>query len=195
MPALTRSGRKDATRLRIIKTAQAQFVKDGIIKAKTSDIASAAGLAHGTIFVHFPTREILLVEAVKDFGRKITERIHELEAMAGNTREILEAHISGLSLFESFYTRLVTEGPLLPAQARQELLMIQSAVSYHLNGAVQRDIAAGRLKRVPIHLVFNTWIGLIHYYLVNRDMFSGGGPVLERYRDELLDFFMGLISR
>jgi hypothetical protein len=73
--------------------------------------------------------------------------------------------------------------------------MIQSAVSYHLNGAVQRDIAAGRLKRVPIHLVFNTWIGLIHYYLVNRDMFSGGGPVLERYRDELLDFFMGLISR
>ena len=195
MPGLKRGDRKDATRRIIIKTAQNQFVKDGIMNAKTADIASAAGLAHGTIFVHFPTRESLLVEAVVDLGKKITERIHELETHAGSVREILEAHVDGLALFESFYSRLVIEGPMLPEQARQELFMIQSAVSFHLGGAIEREISSGKLKRVPVHLIFNTWIGLIHYYLANKDMFSSGGPVLSRYRGELIDCFMTLISK
>ncbi len=189
-----RSDQKEETRKKLIKTALGQFVKDGILTAKTADIAAAAGVAHGTLFVHFSTRESLLTEVILEFGQKISSRIHELEAGAATMHDILEAHINGLIEYESFYTKLVVEGPLLPAEARHEMVMIQSAISYHLSRTAQREIEAGRIRNIPLHLLFNTWIGLIHYYLVNRELFTSGGSVLARHKDELLEHFINLIS-
>jgi hypothetical protein len=48
---------------------------------------------------------------------------------------------------------------------------------------------------MPLHLLFNTWIGLIHHYLMNRELFAPGASVVERHGRELLDHFMYLISK
>jgi hypothetical protein len=48
---------------------------------------------------------------------------------------------------------------------------------------------------MPLHLLFNTWIGLVNHYLVNRELFAPGASVIERRGAELLDHFMNLIGR
>ena len=45
-----------------------------------------------------------------------------------------------------------------------------------------------------MHLVFNGWLGLVHYYLSHSDLFVVEGSVLDRCGDELIDFYMGLLS-
>ncbi|NLI91482.1 MAG: TetR/AcrR family transcriptional regulator [Peptococcaceae bacterium] len=189
-----RQTQKDQTRKLLLDTAIVQLAKDGLITTKTSDIAKAAGVSHGTVFVHFPTREILLSEVIEEVGMRIASRLNELAGNGGSVRDILTAHLKGLSEYEAFYTRLVVENNLIPEKSRHTLIMIQSAISIHLNHAVEREVSLGSIRPFPTHLLFNTWVGLIHYYLSNADLFSPNHSVLHRHGQTLIDHFLTMIS-
>jgi AcrR family transcriptional regulator len=189
-----RREQKEQTRKQLIEVAFQQFAQNGLMATRTLDIAKAAGVAHGSVFVHFPTREALLITVIEEFGHRITQRIHELASGGGSVREVLEAHWNGLIEYEPFYTRLVTERQLLPKEVRHFLVMIQSAISLHLQQAAEAEMNAGTIRRFPLHLFFNTWMGLIHYYLANGDLFAPGESVLKRYGPELMDYFLDLTA-
>jgi AcrR family transcriptional regulator len=190
----TRQERKSRTRRRLIEAALKDFARDGLSMARTADIAARAGVSHGTVFLHFPTREDLLATAIEEFGRRVTRRIHELAERGNSVRDQLSAHLAGLAESEPFYTRLVIEGPMLSNGVRNTVTMIQSAISFHLSRAAEREMEEGTIRQMPFHLFFNTWIGLIHYYLVNAESFDPGESVLRRYGPELLEHFLALVK-
>lgn len=193
-PKTQRQLQKEQTRKLLIKTAFTQFAVHGLTSTKTADIAIAAKVSHGTVFAHFSTMETLLTAVIEEFGSRITLRLHELAACNDSLQKILEAHLRGLQEFEAFYTRLVIENRLLPSNSRDVFTMIQSAISFHLSQAAAKEIKDGTIAPCPIHLLFNTWLGLVHYYLANSDLFAPGESVLERYGQELIAHYMRLIS-
>ena len=190
----TRRERKERTRRILLKAAHEQLSRTGLVATRTLDIARRAGVSHGTIFVHFATREALVAAVIEEFGKRVAARMHELAAESRNVKEVLKAYLRGLSEFEPFYARLVTEGPLLPKEAGDALKEIQSAISLHLNQAAGREMDAGTVKRMPAHLMLNTWVGLVHYYIANREELAPRGSVIERHGSELLNHFVSLIS-
>ncbi len=189
-----RQKQKNLTRNHIIEISIKKFGENGITTTRTSDIAKAANVSHGTIFAHFSTQEELLIAVIEEFGNRITRRLHELVDTNSSLFEILEAHIKGLIEFEPFYTRLIIERRLLPENVRNIYIMIQSTVSFHIGLAAERAMEQSIIKKMPIHLLFNTWSGLIHYYITNSDLFSSNGSVLEEYYQELLQYYFNLIK-
>jgi AcrR family transcriptional regulator len=194
-PTRKRETQKRETRRRILQAASRVFAREGILASTTTAVAKEAGIAHGSIFVHFGSQEGLVVAAIEDFGEAVTLRLHELAEAGAGTRGVLETHLRGIREYEDFYARLVVEAPLLPAGARQSLMLIQSAIAFHLSPAIEADTKAGRIKAMPLSLLFNTWLGLLHYYLANRELFAPGASVIEGRGSELLDHFMSLISK
>lgn len=194
MPGTKRQEQKRQTRSRILEAAIEQFADQGLTTTPTAAIAQAAHVAHGTVFAHFSTQEELLSAAIEEFGERINLRLHELASTGGGVREVLAAHLRGLTEYEAFYARTVSEARLLPVEARNTLIMIQSTVSFHLSQAVEKEMAAGSILPLPVHMVFNGWVGLVHYYLVNGDLFAPGESVLERYGHDLLQYYMTLIK-
>jgi AcrR family transcriptional regulator len=185
---------KEQTRKQIIAAAFAEFAEKGFAATRTSDIANAANVSHGTVFVHFPTQEALLNAVIEEFGLRVSFRLHELASGNNSLRDILEAHIRGLTEYEQFYTKLVEERTLLPERARNTFILIQSTISFHLSQAAEREIGEGKIMNCPVHLLFNTWMGLIHYYIENSDLFAPGESVLKRCGKELTDHYMRLVS-
>jgi AcrR family transcriptional regulator len=185
---------KNQTRSILIETAFRLYARQGITATTTVDIAKAANVSHGTVFAHFSTQEALLNAVIEEFGARVTLRLHELAVGNEGLRDVLAAHLMALTEFEGFYTRLVIEGRLLPESARNVFVIIQSSISFHISQAVEREIKAGNIIPCPVHLLFNTWIGLIHYYLANSDLFAPDGSVLERYGQELLEHYLRLIA-
>src|ERR1035437_8367162 len=65
---------KSATRQRILQAAMRLFVSDGWQNTTTRDIALAAGIATGTLFNYFPTKEsiaaALMAEALERAGEE-----------------------------------------------------------------------------------------------------------------------------
>jgi len=185
---------KAKTRKFIIEVALNQFAKDGLTTTRTSDIANSANLSHGTIFAHFSTREDLLESVIEDFGMRVTKILHELVKDSSGIKELLEAHLKGIHKYELFYSRLISEASVLPENARNTLIGIQSVISFHLIQIAERDMKAFKIMKVPLDLMFNTWIGLIHYYLMNRDVFAPGESVISRYGQQLINHYINLIS-
>ena len=190
-----RQRQKNETRKRLIETAMDQFAKNGLSATRTADIAAAAEVSHGTVFTHFPTREALMEEVIEAFGMKITERMHELIGDKCGMREVLAAHLEGLEENEDFYAGLISEASVLPQDARNTLIMIQSAISFHIMQVAEREIVESRIKEMPFDLLYNTWLGLIHYYLANRELFAPGASVIAKHGRRLTEHFMNLITK
>ncbi|MGE5494474.1 MAG: TetR/AcrR family transcriptional regulator [Burkholderiales bacterium] len=190
-----RQAQKLRTRELIEETALSVFADKGFAAARAVDIANAAGVSHGTVFLHFPTMEELTAAVIERFGKRVSQRLHELASAGHGLSGVLEAHIKGLREHETFYTRLITERSLLPESAKTAFLSIQSSISLHISEAAERAMREGLIKQIPMHLLFNTWIGLVHYYLENGDLFAPGSSVLERRGGELIDHFMRLVSK
>ncbi|OPX46035.1 fatty acid metabolism regulator protein [Ruminiclostridium hungatei] len=188
-----RQMQKRQTRTRIIETALKLFAQNGFARTSTLAVAKESEVSHGTIFAHFKTQDELIIAVIGEFGDRINKRLHELAGGRSRLREVLKSHLDGLAEFEDFYIRLVTEIRLLPVEVRNTFTMIQSTVSFHISQAYERE--EGHLKKLPVHMVFNGWMGLIHYYLGNNDLFSPGQSVLGRYGEELAEYYINLISR
>jgi AcrR family transcriptional regulator len=191
---MNRAEQKLETRRRILDAAILVFGRDGILKATTADIAKEAGVAHGSVFVHFGSQEALVAVAIEDFGEAIARRLHETTRRGAGTREVLASHLAGIREHEDFYARLAAESSLLSAEAKNGLVLMQSAIAFHLVPAIEADRKTRRIKTMSLSLLFNTWLGLIHYYLANRELFSPGESVIDARGQELLDHFMSLIK-
>lgn len=80
-----RAARRMQTRERILGAAIAEFKKSGMAGADVNAIAAAAGVAHGTFFFHFPSKEHVLLELenreeariAAEFARFVEQR-HDL---------------------------------------------------------------------------------------------------------------------
>jgi TetR/AcrR family transcriptional regulator, repressor for uid operon len=58
----SREARRLLTRERILGAAIAEFAQSGMAGADVGAIVAAAGVAHGTFYFHFPTKEHVLLE-------------------------------------------------------------------------------------------------------------------------------------
>ncbi|MGH0054454.1 MAG: TetR/AcrR family transcriptional regulator [Sphaerochaetaceae bacterium] len=188
-----RKEQKAQTRERIITAAFKVYSERGF-SANTTAITDEAGISHGAIFVHFPNVESLLLCLLDRFGEDIKAELHEL-AEFGDMAALLDMHLRVLIQHEAFYKRLVTEAVYLPDEARNTFIAIQSAVSIHFVQALKQEVAAGRVKDIPFHMVFNTWLGLVHYYLLNSELFAPNESVLTRHKDALVENFLALIHK
>src|SRR4051812_30625332 len=110
---------KQATRQRILEAARRLFARDGFDGAATRDLAREAGIAAGTLFNYFPTKEALVMtlaaEALaeardgcdskrrgeesleEDLFAFIAAALRSLEAMRGYLRPVLEGALSPLA--------------------------------------------------------------------------------------------------
>src|SRR5246127_1867245 len=69
------------TRERLMGAAIAEFKRSGIAAADVGAIVAAAGVAHGTFFFHFPTKEHVLLE----LEQRTEDRIAKQLARYANT--------------------------------------------------------------------------------------------------------------
>ena len=63
------------TRVRLFDAAVAEIGRSGLAGADVSTIAAAAGVARGTFYFHFPTKEHVVVEAERTEEAEIVARL------------------------------------------------------------------------------------------------------------------------
>lgn len=184
---------KELTRKRILQSAYEVYSCNGF-GATTNMIAKEAHISHGNIFVHFPTVADLQICLLEQFGTDINIQLHELSENNSSLKDFLHAHVEIIMKHENFYRRLVTENSLIPEQANYVYISIQSSVSFHLSQVIEKYQNDKKIKMLPIHFIFNTWLGILHYYLSNQELFAPEGSVLNRHKEELVNNFLILLT-
>jgi AcrR family transcriptional regulator len=203
-----RSLQRDATRRELVQAGLRVVADQGFAAATTAAIAQASGRAHGTVFVHFKTREALVAELVEELGRTMSRRLAEpvgtraatatsrvpvSETQAPSLTEVLDAHLAALAAHELLYARLLREATTLPEAARSRVFALQSGIGWRLRTAYERAVAAGDARALDPVLVVNQWLALTNHYLMNRDLFAPGKGVIKARGPALKAHFLALL--
>ena len=189
-----RQTQRAKTRQILIDTTWRIFADQGISATRTADVASAAGLSHGAVFAHFSTREDLVVAAVEAYSIRFRTGLDERLVLDFTVRGFLEAHLAQVAVDEALYSRIASEGSLLPDAARSAWLNVLTNLSLRLDEAVSRLPPSAQVRKLPLALVFNTWIGLLHHHLSYRDLYAPDGNLVARRGVALLDFMTALLD-
>ena len=122
-PASNRAERTAERRAAIIEAAMDEFIAQGFAATRLDDVAKRAGVAKGTIYVHFADKEALFQEIVRTM---VVPLVMNLKAQPPDnvpTRAVIE-HLITTFVREIYGTRrreivrlIMTEGPRFPALA------------------------------------------------------------------------------
>ncbi len=78
---------------RIYSAAMEEFSLSGFDNAQINRIVEAAGVARGTFYFHFPTKEHVLREMQRRVETNVMKRLDRLRSRPGSVRELLEKAI------------------------------------------------------------------------------------------------------
>lgn len=83
---IPRTERGLRTQERLMDAARKIFVRDGFLEAKITDITSGAGVASGTFYTYFDSKEAIFTAVIKDVNNRLYQAA---SAPPGTTREPL----------------------------------------------------------------------------------------------------------
>ena len=104
-PCLFRRRRKEARPAELLEAALTLFVEKGFATTRSEEVAKAAGVSKGTLYLYFPSKEELLKAVIQHFlGTEIETGIQEAAAADGPTAQVMH------ELLVTWWTRIY-EGP------------------------------------------------------------------------------------
>lgn len=86
-----RQRRKKARPSELLEAALTLFVEKGFAATKSEDVARAAGVSKGTLYLYFPSKEELLKAVIQHFlVAEIAAGVEEAATLDGPTRAVME---------------------------------------------------------------------------------------------------------
>ncbi|WP_319455631.1 MULTISPECIES: TetR/AcrR family transcriptional regulator [unclassified Mycobacterium] len=89
----TRETKRLQTRERLLGAAIAEFKRSGMADADVGAIVTAAGVAHGTFFFHFPTKEHVLLELERREEERIVKQFNQFLKTRRGLSDVLEESV------------------------------------------------------------------------------------------------------
>lgn len=101
-PTQPRSRRADAARNRraLLAAARRVFERDGFVTARITDIADAAGLAHGSFYSHFQSKEDALAAVFDEVGEEMLHPGPSLAATGADPVAVI--HAANVAYLEAY---------------------------------------------------------------------------------------------
>ena len=142
-------------RTNILRAALDLFVTNGIQNTSTAEIARAAGIAAGTLFLYFPTKQALIDELAIELSKDQAARINALLDPSLSARDTFFAIWSGtvawfLENMDAYqYVQLVRDTGSISEHAVQET----GQMFAYYYAAIQKGHAEGSIKPYPTDLI------------------------------------------
>ena len=190
-----RSKAKELTRQKILDSAKRAFIENGFMALSTVDVAKSAGIAHGTVFFHFESKEALLTEMLQRELLIITGRLYERLSGSADIETMLVTYLDSLQTQELFFSVLARETPFYSPELRRAVLGYEAGSRSYFCNALEREIAVGRCKNVSVTTTIGILFGALSYYLSMRDSFSDGSSVIAEKKQTIIETFMALIRK
>ena len=151
-PALNRAERAAERRAAIIEAALDEFIARGFAATRLDDVAKRAGVAKGTIYLHFKDKESMFEELIRTAIVPMVGRLHAPPPTGGSVRDAVEGFAENF-IREVANTRradivrlIVAEGPRFPAIADFYYREVVSRGLAGMRAMIELGIARGEIQ-------------------------------------------------
>ncbi|QWG15140.1 TetR/AcrR family transcriptional regulator; helix-turn-helix transcriptional regulator [Bradyrhizobium sediminis] len=174
-----RAERAAERRAAIIEAALDEFIARGFTATRLDDVARRAGVAKGTIYLHFKDKESMFEELIRTALVPMINRLHAPPPIGGSVRDMIEGFAQNF-IREVATTRrgdivrlIVAEGPRFPAVADFYYREVVSRGLAGMRALIELGIARGEIRqkdlaRFPQIMVAPALIAVIWQSLFSR---------------------------
>ena len=156
-PASNRAERAAERRGAIIEAAMDEFIARGFAATRLDDVAKRAGVAKGTIYLHFKDKESMFEELIRTAIVPLVVRLGSTPPPPGaSVRDMVEG-FAGTFIQEVATTRrgdivrlIVAEGPRFPAIADFYYREVVSKGLSGMRAMIELGIARGEIKNTNL---------------------------------------------
>lgn len=151
-PAASRAERAAERRQAIVAAALEEFIARGFTATRLDDVARRAGVAKGTIYLHFKDKESMFEELIRTAIVPLIGRLAPPPSLSGSIRDALENFASAFirevaSTRRSDIVRLiVAEGPRFPAIADFYYREVVSRGLAGMRALIELGVARGEIR-------------------------------------------------
>jgi len=189
MPKVFSEQKRNEIKTQMLEVGLQMIKKYGMKKMSIEEITRAVGIAQGTFYNFFPSKEVFVIEIAKEYQRKINTRIDKLASeKSGLSRDDLGSFYRQIFLEDqkSVFRYLSREDiqtlmARLPEGYFQQLESSRAAMERMLTKV------AGRKEKCDLDLIYN-WIQLLNITVENKDLLSQ--IAFERTFDALLKLLL-----
>jgi TetR/AcrR family transcriptional regulator len=152
-----RQRRKEARPQELLDAALELFVEKGFAATRSEEVAARAGVAKGTLYLYYPSKEDLLKAVVRE---NLSTLIAEAASMAGSfegtTHELLVLLMQtwwervGNTPAAGIFKIILTEMGNFPDFARFYVQEVIEPGQQLFSGVIERGIASGELRPVNV---------------------------------------------
>ena len=172
----------------IVEAAARLWLRDGFDATSVEAIARAAGLAKGTVYLYFPSKEALLTEAVRRYSL--------VPAMEELTRELAGAPFEEAipRIARELWRRLREQAPLIalllrelpqrPDTARAFFEQVVLPTNRAFAGYLDAGVREGALRPLDSFVAARALVGMLMIFVLTQELY--GGRALAPLADEAI---------
>jgi len=193
-PASNRAERAAERRGAIIEAAMDEFIARGFAATRLDDVAKRAGVAKGTIYLHFKDKESMFEELIRTAIVPLLNRLADGPPPAGGSvRDMIEGFVRTF-IHEVTTTRrgdivrlIVAEGPRFPAIADFYYREVVSKGLAGMRAAISLGIARGEIQHKDLAQFPQILIAPAMIAVIWQSLFSKHAPLdaIEMFRVHL----------
>ncbi|PGT77122.1 TetR family transcriptional regulator [Bacillus sp. AFS040349] len=190
---------------KIVETAIKLFAEKGYANTSTSEIAKAAGVAEGTIFRHYGTKDNLLLSVIlpffKDSLPMMAEEVFKEVMSEKDTtfdeflKALLKNRIEFFSANKEIFQVVIKE-ILYNEELKNELLpFLSENILPRLKSAVEHYQKQGELKNIPSSQIVKMIITFFGGFIVSRFVLLNVDKISDLEIDHIVNFVLDGINK
>jgi AcrR family transcriptional regulator len=192
-PPSGRAARAAERREAIIAAAMDEFIGSGYAATRLDDVAKRAGVAKGTIYLHFKDKEALFEELIRTAIVPLITRISPPPNLDGPVRDLIEGFARSF-IQEVATTRradiirlIVAEGPRFPAIADFYYREVVSRGLAGLRALIELGVARGEIRQPALARFPQIVVAPAIVAIIWKSLFDNHSPLdaLEMFRVHL----------
>jgi AcrR family transcriptional regulator len=182
MPRVTEEV-KESSRTRLLEAAAAEFARVGVDRANINEISLSAGLAKGTVYNYFPSKQTLFLAVVEEACARAAEGADEVPADARTGQRlqaVLASDMEWVRRDEDFARVLVREALTADPRFYSEILAAAAPFVQRVAEVLDDGVERGEVRRdIPVEQLALVFTGLGELALVQHWGSGGAWPALE----------------
>ncbi len=181
--APVRQRRKETRPQELLDAALALFVEKGFAATRAEEVAHAAGVSKGTLYLYYPSKEELFKAVVRqNLTSLIAEGMETLAQHQGSSSELLVMLMDtwwervGNTAAAGIHKIVLSEVRNFPELADFYTAEVIQPADLLFSTAVQRGIDSGEFRPVPVHEVAHALMAPIIFLALHRHSFGACTP-------------------
>ncbi len=168
-----RQRRKAERPQELLDAALAQFVDKGLAATRMDDVASAAGVSKGTLYLYYAGKEELFKAVVRNaLVEVLAEGAELVDRWEGPTSELLHnlAHTwwarVGASKASGIFKLVVAEVGNMPELAQFYVDEVITPTHHLLGRAIERGMSRGEFRRMDVMAVVHALMATVQFMVI-----------------------------